>query len=364
MRASAPCESARGSYSIEGALSLTVFTACLMALLSILTIIKTEAEIGDALQETAMELSQYSYVWGRTEYLKDEAEDKIPALKKLLAGEDGLSDLALTGPAVAKLLTRENFARDNVDDWLKKQGIEKGYEGLDFMDTQVLMDGKTIVVAVRYDLKVQTFGFFDKVLHQRIAAVTYGLLPTDSALKEARKKPVESSIWQQSNFVRGKYFANEIRESKGYGAPVKPGQGIDLYDAASGTYVEVNSINLFLPTYSSQKTDDESDSADAASYAPRSEAVEKAMFGYAKGFRKDISGLGQEVVLADESTVKAVAAKRRILILIVPEEIQQNREMGKVLSDSAAAVQEKYGVSVEFRYEQKALIENKEGTTK
>ena len=95
----ASVSSDRGSYSVEGALSLTVFTACLMALISILTIIKTEAEVGDALRETAMELSQYSYVWGRTEYLKDYAGEKLPKLAELMGDPEGTSDLSLTGPA-------------------------------------------------------------------------------------------------------------------------------------------------------------------------------------------------------------------------------------------------------------------------
>ena len=90
MKASASSD--RGSYSVEGALSLTVFTACLMALISILTIIKTEAEVGDALRETAMELSQYSYVWGRTEYLKDYAGEKLPKLAELMGDTEGTSN--------------------------------------------------------------------------------------------------------------------------------------------------------------------------------------------------------------------------------------------------------------------------------
>lgn len=361
MRISAFFDRARGSYTVEGALALTVFTACLMALISILTIIKTEAEIGDALHETAMELSQYSYVYGRTEYLKEEAEEKVPALKKLLSGDGkGFSDLALTGPAVAKFLTRENFARDNVDEWLKKQGVEGGYEGLDFMDTQVLLDGKTIVIAVNYDLKVQTFGLFDKTLHHRVAAATYGLLPTDSALKAGRQKPAESTIWQESNFVRGRYFAEEIRSAAGYGVPVKPGQGIDLYDASSGTYVEVESINLFLPTYATSNSEEPSADAEATSFAPRSEAVEKALFGYSKGLSKDISKLGGEVTLADGSTVKTVPAKRKILILIVPEEVKDNKQMAALLSSLSDQVMDRNGVSVEIRYEQKALVQNKE----
>ena len=348
----ASVSSDRGSYSVEGALSLTVFTACLMALISILTIIKTEAEVGDALRETAMELSQYSYVWGRTEYLKDYAGEKLPKLAELMGDPEGTSDLSLTGPAVAKLLTKQNFPRDDVDEWLKKQGVRGGYEGLDFLDTQVLMDGKTIEVAVTYDLDVQTFGLFQKTLHQRAAAVTYGLLPTDSALKEARKRPVESTIWQENNFVRGRYFANEVRSGKQYGVPVRPGQGIDLYDAATGTYAEVYSINVFLPTYAT------------ASYAPRVDSIEKALFGYASDLRKDISGLGQEIVLADGSSAKPVKAERKILILIVPEEVKQYDAMEGALEGTANAIREKHGISVDLRYEQKALVKSGEESEK
>lgn len=349
----------RGSYTVEGALALTVFTICLMALLSILNVIKVEAEVEDALSETAMELSQYSYVMGRTEYLKDAADEHLPALKKLLSldGEKGFSDLALTGPAVAKLLVRENFARDNVDEWLKSQGVRGGYEGLDFRDTQILMDGKTITVAVTYDLEIQTYGLFSKTLHQRLAAVTYGLLPTDAALKAGHVKPMESTIWQESNFVRGKYFANELRDAGQYGAPVKPGQGIDLYDRATGTYMEVNSLNVFLPTYSTlETTTDRSAFADAASYAPRADDIEKALFGYTKGLTKDISKLGGEVVMADGSSVEAVPAKRKVLVLILPEETPQNKAISAVLQNAAKEAKTRHGVDVELRYEQKALV--------
>ncbi len=353
MRASA--SSNKGSYSIEAALALTIFTACLMALLSILNIIKTEAEIGDAIQETAIEISQYSYVDGRTEYLKDYALDKIPGLQNLL-GEDteGLSDLSLTGPGVAKLLMKKNFSRENVDEWLKSQGIRDGYEGFNFLGTQVLMDGKTIKIAVSYDLEVQTFGLFQKTLHMNSAAVTYGLLPTDSALRAGRNKnqEQESSIWQESNFVRGQYFANEVRNEKQYGVPVKTGQGIDLYNAGSGTYAEVYSMNVFSSTYAT------------TSYAPKVESIEKALFGYATDLRKDISGLGKELVLADGSSVKPVKAQRKILILIVPEEVKQYGAMGSALQSTANAVKEKYGVTVDLRYEQKALLKNGEESEK
>ncbi len=359
----------KGSYSIEGALALTIFTICLMALLSLLNVIKTEAEIHDAVHETAMELSQYSYVLGRTEYLKDAAEDHIPGLKKLMASAEGdYSDLALTGPGAAKLLTKQNFARDNVDEWLTGQGVVGGYEGLDFLDTQVLLDGKTIIVAVRYDVKIETYGLFDKVLHQRTAAATYGLMPTDSALKGMRARPQETSVWQETNFVRGRYFAEKVRSAAQYGKAVKPGQGVDLFDAGTGTYTEVESLNVFLPTYSTLQTSGPAGDtgrgsasfADPTSYAPNADRIEKALFGYAKGLNGDISKLGKEVVLADETTVSTVPAQKKILILIVPEETAQNEAIRSTLKQAAAGAQKKYGVTVEFRYEQKALLLSEE----
>lgn len=380
MRVSTHCDPQReqGSYTIEGALTLTIFTICMMALITILSVIKVEAEIQDALDETALELSQYAYVMGRTEYLKDAAEEHLPGLTRLfsLDGEDGFSDLALTGPGVAKLLAKENFARDDVDGWLKRQGVSGGYEGLDFRDTTVLMDGKTITVAVSYDLNINTYGLFRKVLHQRIAAVTYGLLPTDAALKAMRAKPDETSIWQESNFVRGQYFASAFREEGHYGVPVRPGQGIDLYDAATGTYAEVESLNLFLPTYSSLRTPAAGGSgntgsgtagsafADAASYVPRADSIEKALFGYTKGLTKDISKLDGEVVLADGSTVTAVPPQKKVLVLIVPEETRQNEAMDAGLQKTASEAGRKYGVDVVLRYEQKALISTGEGQKK
>ena len=109
---------------------------------------------------------------------------------------------------------------------------------------------------------------------------------------------------------------------------------------------------MFLPTYAT------------TSYAPRVDSIEKALFGYATDLRKDISGLGQEIVLADGSSVKPVKAERKILILIVPEEVKQYDAMQGALEGTANAVRERYGISVDLRYEQKALVKNGEESEK
>ncbi|MBO7690662.1 MAG: hypothetical protein J6T14_07535, partial [Clostridia bacterium] len=99
---------------------------------------------------------------------------------------------------------------------------------------------------------------------------------------------------------------------------------------------------------------------DAASYAPRAEEIEKALFGYAKGLKKDISKLDGEVVMADGSSVEAVPPKRMVFVLILPEETPQNKAIFATLQQSAKAAGERYGVEVVYRYEQKALVERGE----
>ena len=69
-------------------------------------------------------------------------------------------------------------------------------------------------------------------------------------------------------------------------------------------------------------------------------------------------------MLADGSSVKPVKAERKILILIVPEEVKQYDAMEGALEGTANAVREKYGVTVDLRYEQKALVKNGEESEK
>lgn len=57
----------RGSYCIEGALTIFIFTACMMALLSLLLIVKVEGEVQDALNAAAIRLSSISYEIGTAE---------------------------------------------------------------------------------------------------------------------------------------------------------------------------------------------------------------------------------------------------------------------------------------------------------
>ena len=54
----------KGMYTVEGAFTIVIFTVLIMMLLSIITIMETEVEIQSAINQTAMQLSQYSYAVG------------------------------------------------------------------------------------------------------------------------------------------------------------------------------------------------------------------------------------------------------------------------------------------------------------
>ena len=56
--------SSEGLYTVEGAFTIVIFTVLIMMLLSMMTVVQTEMEVQNALDQVAMELSEYSYLVG------------------------------------------------------------------------------------------------------------------------------------------------------------------------------------------------------------------------------------------------------------------------------------------------------------
>jgi len=334
-----------------------------MAIISILSILKVEGEIQDALNRTAYQMSQYAYavdVVANSETvgtLKSAAEEstlaqKIPTeIYKIVSGT--VSD---TVPeALAKSMTLRNFARDNVDEWLQNQGVQGGSSGLDFETTQLLQDGKILKVSVVYRLQVNTYGLFEKVLTIHEQAETVALLPEDysggagSSGKDDGEE-TSSSIWQESNFTRGKYFIQKIKESNP-DQDVKAGQGIDLYDPDTGHYVEGYSMNIFRSTYSTSG----GDPSNPNSYTPNAEAIQKMLEEYAKDMEEDLGSLGDTVEMTDGRMLPKVAAQKKTMILILPEEAKKNSALTDSVKAAANQVEKSYGITVDLRYSEKAL---------
>lgn len=351
-----------GSYTIEGALTLSIFTACMMALLSILTILKAEGEVQDALNRTAMQLSQYAYA-AETARESDLAGDAYDALSREFADvagrvpEDLMAILrneadALAGAALAKNMTLHNFSRDNPSEWLPKLGVVNGTKGLDFRSTELLQEGKRLKIGVTFSLRVNTYGLFEKRLTIHEEANTVALLPEDYEDFRSGSDHSEgnSSIWQETNFVRGKYFMQKIKANNP-DQDVKPGQGIDLYDEGAAHYVEGVSLNVFKPMYSQCGGDENA----AMSYTPIPESIEKEILGYGKKFENDLRKLGPDITMSDGRTLPAKRAKTKTLMIIVPEETRQNPDLQAALQSAARSLESRYGTKAEIRYAEPAL---------
>ncbi len=345
-----------GSYSVEGAFSITIFTVCILAAFSILSIIRVELEVQDAINQTAIELSQYTYAVGKVIPLSDtenDATDLSGTLQSIFMDQAREAAAEGVGAPLAKSLAKKHFSRTEWESWLQEQGIEGGYAAFDFSGTSILGDGKTISIVVTYPLQVQTYGLFSKQLTICQTAETLALLPENASLLEALRnqqgEETEESIWKSSNFIRGRYFINQLK-SENAGQAVASGVGIDFYDAGNAVYQEAYSINLFSSTYSTCS----GDVAELSSYSLNQEATEKQIQQYANRLEKDILALNGTILMESGQEQEAVPAKRKILLLILPEECQKNETMQTGLQQIKADLQ-KQGTEVEYRYEQEAL---------
>jgi len=348
----------RGSYSIEGAFSITIFTICLLAALSALTVIRIELEVQDAINQTALELSQYAYGLGKVVPIfgEENEEAEVAGTLQNIFMEKAREKMASgIGAPFAKELTKKHFSRTEWEAWLIKQGVAEGYASFDFSGTDILGDGKTIVISVSYEIEIKTYGLIKiKIpIHQK--AVTYALLPENADwLEWLRRKEAEEtekdSIWKKSNFLRGQYFIRQLKAEHPNTA-VKSGYGIDLYDQKNGCYTEAFSLNLFSATYA----DCNGEKTEAGSYFVREEALQKQITGYAARLEEDIKKGKQTLPMESGEEQKKVAAQKKVLLLILPEEGKENQSMQDALLKIQKQLAGK-GIFLELQYREEALL--------
>lgn len=303
-----------GSYSIEGALSITIFTICMMALLTLFPIVKVEGEVQDALNESALELSQLSYSVGM---------------------EPSMS---------ADLLVSSNFHRSSPYSWLKDQGVLTFHPVLK-------TEGETIKLQADYLVKVNTYGLFRKTLPIHQSAVIDAMLPENlRTLYEGTGGLSADSIWRKPPFQRGRYFIGNLRSGNS-AQTVKPGQGIDLYDPATGSLTEQVSMNLFDPYYSIRSGDVKNPN----SYSPRRDSIERELINYGRDFTKDVRKLNGTIEMKNGQK-QPVREGPKKMIVTVPLEAKDNPQMERMLKEVSEAVRSAYGISIEVHYEEEALI--------
>lgn len=346
-----------GSYSLEGAITITVFTICMMAIISIILILRVELEVQGALNQTAMEFAKNSYAIGKV--VNFSSEDKNPTEH---LSEDLLSIFCSNvrsvmgqkvGAALAENEFPKHFSRKNAEPWLVSQGIENGFSDFDFSQSRVLSDGKTISLVVSYPVTIQAYGLFHRTLQMTSRASVLALLPENASLLEAllsEEDSETSSIWKESNFTRGKYFLSSLKKEN-LAKAVAAGQGIDLYDATAGIYVEGFSLNIFSASYA----DCHGNPMEAGSYVIKEEALKEQVFSYGNKMKKDISSLGATVKMESGVEHQKVEPKTKKLVLFFPMEAKEIPDFEESLQKMASEMKSG-GVLLEIRYEKEALV--------
>ncbi len=409
----------RGNYTIESILSLTIFIVFFSALLSFAYIIKTESIIQNAISMSAKEISVYLHVAdqvavlntdpsgdektdnlvksiyemsdlvqkdikdiknlndinGIIDYSEKLAEnrenyesvsksviekyqeickDPISTVKtlSLMSGKQISNEAAnlIIAPLICKNISKQYINNgNNIDKFLIRHGIDNGLDGLDFSMSNFLADQQSVNVVVSYKLRPYGIIRSKKNYSIRQAASTKAWVKSDDLSKLLEN----FSVWDLHNFQRGKFFVSVFKNDNEI-MPVKEGQGIDGYKNKGGNVdlYEVYSINLFSKTYSSfhdinsvKKEDD---------YVLDSESLKKQIYHLSNKFNKDVKKLKFITNENGEKTeLKNISSK--IMVIYLPEEVQSNKKMTEELQKIGQETADKKGVTIIWKYSQKAL---------
>lgn len=328
----------RGLYTVEGAFTIVIFTALFMMLLSIIPIIRTESVVQAAINQTAMEVSEYSYAVCSATVVNENTD----SLKAILSSVEREAKGFTTGSIICKELTENRIDEKTL------KNIDDGYDGLNFSYSNILGDGETISVIVIYKINVETFGFVDKTLTICQKAQTKAWLPYDAEILDATDTD-SSSIWSQTNFVRGKYFLEKIKDEN-KAINVKSGQGIDLYNEETGKVTEIFSLNIFESSYSYNA--DDLNVAD--NYSPNTDNLEKQIYSYVSDFESDISKCGQTIEMADGST-KNLNVNSKEIIIVLPKEAKENKNFVSFFRIIKTEIKFYRDITLKYVYMEEAL---------
>ncbi len=364
-----------GLYTLEGALAITIFTSLFMILLSLISIIRVETVVQSAINQTAMQLSQYSYAVisvndalegagvsldnfiNEKEDTDGIEEDEISAgIYSILKATQRETISYTAGSILCKSITKGNFSVSNCDEWLEAQGVSGGYDGLNFATSNVLGDGDSINVVVIYKVKVNTFGLYDKQITVCQRAQTRAWLPPDAdEIFDITEDGEKTSIWHETAFVRGKYFVEKLKNAEP-NAAVEPGYGVDLYYKSDRVIAEIFSMNVFSASYSRCSVENENGVRDVSAYTADSEYILKQLKSYARDFNLDILKTERIIEMADGSLGNFGRLNEKRLILIVPLEAAQNLSFKECFNGAAEELSEEYGVTLDVRYMEEALV--------
>lgn len=354
----------KGIISIEASLVLTIFVIGYLLLNYILISVYVESSTKKVINAIADDLVHISILSNDTilsDYLtKTENIDLLEASGQIISEnidldledygyENILENLKILarnrvkeggGNLAFNLILREMF---------KEKSSQLGFnffdmidgreEGLDFRNTVILPKDKIVDIRLDYNLAINSFNMFgvSRKLNQR----SYIGKSIYNGTEEAINEPGQNeSIWQETNFKRGRYFSAYLRENSSFDV-LKTGHGLDLYNQAENKFYQFHSINVFTSYYSSNQND---------KYAISYDNLYSQINNFYNEMLANIEKIGGNIVLENGSTKQVEVNPRGVLVLVFPEEAESMLDLKRLLNNLRSV-----GVEIETKYLEKAL---------
>ena len=313
-----------GYYTIEGALSITIFIVLFLMILSIMQIVLLELKIQRTLNTTAMKISQSAYL-----------VDNLEGLSRKF------SESKMSQSMLCEMQFLKEFNVNNPNEWLSKRGVKSGVLGLNFLESNIDFNNNEVNVIVNYYLDLNTFNLFEKgILIKQCAATSLWSEKGDNNLVKK-----SYSIWDLKPIERGKKFV-ELSKNQLGGQAVASGQGIDLYYKEENAIAEVHSLNIFDASYSDNGV---------ANF----DNLNKQIYEYATEMLIDTNESKRLLDMEDGSRVNFSRNVEKRLIIIMPQEAQENENFNYALNEIGNSIDNDMDIKVVVKFWEEAFPSDK-----
>lgn len=230
--------SLKGAITVESAIFLPCFIILIITFVYIIKVYYTYDVVQNAISGAANQMSVYSLL-----YYETNAEEIVGCVERFTSSEevteklgenwltDGIQKLGKDAtdyaraqivlvPA-AKVLVRSNLEAgvNSANDKLKALNLNRGFESLDFSESRLLADGKSVDITVCYQMCFPFLSDFlpsIKVRQTASSCIWAGENGVSAIIDEDEETQEKGAgIWNLSNIARGK----EIRKLQGANLP-------------------------------------------------------------------------------------------------------------------------------------------------
>lgn len=340
-----------GFITIEASLATFIFIIGYLIVNSIIINISVQSDIRKSLNSTIKDLALYVQVADKMGYLdniktKEFSKDQYIELIKEEYKRDSdilgkLKDLFIsdvknfTKSYLSKEITKKILDAniENINSNIDKSGITGGISGIRVEKASILEDGENIEIVIGYKWKSGLLGYFEKetevIQKACIKPWIHGI-----------KNNLANSIWKDTAFKRGNYFARKIKGESNLEI-IKSGKGIDLYNREKNQIIQIYSINVF----------DDSYSVNSEGKYILKDNFEKKIKAYKNKIKKNIEKYRDKIVLENGESLEINDPELKLIIVLPLEanELEHVKQLENKLN--------KNGVELEFYYMEKLFNE-------